>query len=334
VECAGRVVPIGAAKERLIVVLLALNIGRVVPIDRLVDATWADEPPKSANTTVRVLVSRLRKTLAAAGCREVIDTRPPGYLMAADSVDVDVQRFQALADRGRARLAAGSAPEAAAILRAALDIWRGDRLAEADNPRLAGEAARLAEARLSTLQARVDADLACGRHLDLIGELDELCHNHRLREPLWAQRMLALYRCGRQADALAAYQQLRITLADELGLDPGSDVRKLQAAILAQDPTLVQPPAERPAARPPPASLPADIPVPLPAPLRVSETVACLGRDLQLGELRAAWERALTGEPRMVFVAGEAGVGKTRLVREFARKHAPTGRGGAARALR
>ena len=117
-------------------------------------------------------------------------------------------------------------------------MWRGDRLAEGDNPRLAGEAARLTEARLATLQARIDAELACGRHAELVGELEELCHDHRLREPLWAQRMLALYRCGRQADALAVYQQLRTILADELGLDPSGELRKLEAAILAQDPVL------------------------------------------------------------------------------------------------
>jgi DNA-binding SARP family transcriptional activator len=248
VECGRRLVPIGAGKERLIVVVLALNAGRVVPIERLVDVLWGEDPPQSAGVSTRVLVSRIRKTVAAAGCPDVIGTRAPGYLMAAELVDVDVQRFEALAARGRAQLAAGSAHEAAETLRAALAVWRGDRLAEADNPRLAGEAARLAEARLATLEVRIDAELACGRHAELVGELDALCQEHGLRERLWAQRMLALYRSGRQADALAAYQQLRATLADEVGLDLSGDLRRLEAAILAQDPALTTHTAARSAA--------------------------------------------------------------------------------------
>jgi DNA-binding SARP family transcriptional activator len=209
VECAGRPVPIGAAKERLLVVVLALNAGRVVPVERLVDAVWGEDPPESAALTVRGLVSRLRKTLTAAGCPDVITTRSPGYLLATNAVEVDVHRFQALAADGRARLGAGSAADAAAMLREALALWRGDQLAESAAPGLTGEAARLAEARLAALEARIDADLATGRQAELVGELEGLCQAHRLRERLWGQRMLALYRCGRQADALAAYQQLR-----------------------------------------------------------------------------------------------------------------------------
>ncbi len=204
VECGDRPVPIGAAKERLLLVLLALNAGRVVTAERLVDALWGEEPPESAGVSLRVLVSRLRKGLAAAGCDDMIQARTPGYVLAGDDVDVDVDRFEALAARGNRQLSAGSVRAAAATLRAALALWRGDRLAESSETRLGGEAARLAEARLATVEARIDADLACGRHAELIGELEELCQIYRLRERLWAQRMLALYRCGRQADALDA----------------------------------------------------------------------------------------------------------------------------------
>jgi DNA-binding SARP family transcriptional activator len=319
-------VPIGAAKERLILVLLALNVGRVVPIDRLVDVVWGEDPPESASVSLRVLVSRLRKTLAAAGCPDVIRTQSPGYLLAADVVELDVDRFESLAIQGRGQLAGTAAAEASVTLRQAFALWRGDRLAESSELRLIGEAARLAEARLAVLEARIDADMTCGRHAELVPELQQLCRAHPLRERLWAQRMLALYRCGRQADALAAYQELRTTLADELGLDPGGELRALERAILAQDPALSAPPAgagESPRsldARPDRRSEGADFPVPLPAPLDLPETVACIGRDGELDELRTMWQRVLGGRARMVLVSGEAGAGKSRLVREFARQ--------------
>src|SRR4051812_29618308 len=245
VECGCRQVRIGAAKERLILVLLALNAQRVVSAERLIDALWGEDPPESAGVSLRVLISRLRKSLAAAGCGDAIHARSPGYVLAGDEVDVDVGCFEALAGRGSAQLAAGSARAAAVTLRTALALWRGDRLAESSETRLGGEAARLAEARLAAVEARVDTDLSCGRHAELVGELEELCRAHRLRERLWAQRMLALYRCSRQADALAAGQQLRTILAEELGLDPGSELRQLETAILAQDPALTPPPAPR-----------------------------------------------------------------------------------------
>jgi DNA-binding SARP family transcriptional activator/tetratricopeptide (TPR) repeat protein len=313
VECAGWPVPIGAAKERLVVAVLALNAGRVVPVERLVDAVWGEDPPESAALTVRGLVSRLRKTLAAAGCPEVITTRSPGYLLAADAVEVDVDRFQALAADGRARLAAGAAGQAAATLRDALALWRGDRLAESDGLRLCGEAARLAEARLATLEVRIDADLATGRHAELVSELEELCQAHQVRERLWGQRMLALYRCGRQADALAAYRQLRTALADELGLDPSDELRRLETAILAHDPTLTSPAAEQPAAR----FIPGPVPRQLPTPPR-----SFTGREPELAYLDALLT-ADAGLPTAMVIAalsGTAGVGKTALAIHWAHR--------------
>src|SRR4051812_46368203 len=305
VECGDRQVRIGAAKERLILVLLALNAQRVVSAERLIDALWGENPPASAGASLRVLISRLRKSLAAAGCAEVIHARPPGYLLAGGEVDVDVDRFQALAARGAAQLEAGSTRAAAATLRAALALWRGDQLAESSETRLAGEAARLAEARLAVVEARVDADLACGRHTELVSELEELCCAHRLRERLWAQRMLALYRCGRQADALAAGQQLRAILAEELGLDPGNQLRRLETAILAQDPALSPPPAARPA--------------------RVWNAPA---RNLHFtgraGMLEQLHQRLGSGEATLVVQAlhGLGGVGKTQLTLEYTHRFA------------
>ncbi|MGR7026194.1 FxSxx-COOH system tetratricopeptide repeat protein [Geodermatophilus sp. URMC 62] len=305
VECGGREVWIGAAKERLILVLLALNGQRVVSTERLIDVLWGEDPPESAGASLRVLISRLRKGLAAAGCDDMIATRTPGYVLVSDNVDVDVDRFEALAARGNRQLSAGSVRAAAATLRAALAQWRGDRLAESSETRLGGEAARLAEARLAVVEARVDADLACGRHGELVGELEELCRAHRLRERLWAQWMLALYRCGRQADALAAGQQLRTVLAEELGLDPGSQLRQLETAILAQDPALDPPPAGR-------------LPQLWNAPAR---NPWFTGRA---GLLEQLHRRLSSGEGTLVVQAlhGLGGVGKTQLAIEYAHRFA------------
>ena len=296
---------IGAAKERLILVLLALNAQRVVSAERLIDALWGEDPPESAGVSLRVLISRLRKGLAAAGCVDAIHARPPGYVLASDEVDVDVDRFEGLAARGSAQLAAGSARAAAETQRAALALWRGDRLAESSETQLVGQAARLAEARLAVVETRVGADLACGRHAELVGELEELCRAHRLREPLLAQWMLALYRCGRQADALAACQQLRTILAEELGLDPGSELRRLEAAILAQDPALSPPPAAR-------------LPQVWSAPAR---NPWFTGRA---GILEQLHRRLGSDEATLVVQAmhGLGGVGKTQLAIEYAHRYA------------
>jgi DNA-binding SARP family transcriptional activator len=227
---------ISGVKERALVVLLALRVGRVVPAKRLIEWVWDGQPPASAEAALRVLVSRVRKALAAAGADEVVRTRTPGYLLMVDEVDVHV--FKQLSARGRSELAAGHPQVAAATLSEALGLWRGERLAEDACEQIGAESTRWEEARLAAEEAWLEANLACGYHADLVGELALLCHMHPLRERLWAHRITALYRCGRQADALAAYQQLRCLLADELGIDPSAPLRQLEAAVLAQDPAL------------------------------------------------------------------------------------------------
>ena len=316
---AGSVISLGAPKERVLLVLLALNTGRVVAIDELVDVLWGEDPPESAAASVRVLVSRLRKTFAAAGCAEVIRTQSPGYVLVADLAVVDADRFEELAGQGRAQLAAGAAVDASATLEQALALWHGERLAESGTERLMGEAARLAERRLATLEARIDAQLADGRHAELVAELENLCSRHPLRERLWSQRMLALYRCGRQADALAAYQELRTILADELGLDPNAEMRHLERAILGQERSLD---AATSAAMDERSeySDKADALVPrqLPMPPR-----SFIGRAIE----RARLEALLPGDDSqpaagvLCVLSGMAGVGKTALALLWAREN-------------
>jgi DNA-binding SARP family transcriptional activator len=304
VVCGGSPVVIQGGKERALLVGLALRNGRCVSAGRLMEALWDGEPPPSAEASLRVLVSRLRKLLAAAGAPHVIGTCSPGYLLAAD--EVDASRFAALLARGRAELAAGRSQDAATTLAAALALWRGERLAEARSEHLQAEADRLDEARVAAFEARIDADLACGRHADVLGELATLCRRHRLREGLWAQWITALYRCDRQADALAAYQDLRRNLAEELGIDPSAALRRLETAVLTQDPVL-DPPSPARTAGPW-----------LPALRSVAERVPLVGRDEELRVLETAWSATCAGESRTLLVAGEAGIGKSRLLRELA----------------
>jgi DNA-binding SARP family transcriptional activator len=300
----GRPVLVSGGKERALLVRLALQAGRVVPSDRLMEALWDGVPPASAEASLRVLVSRVRKALSAVGADHAIGTRSPGYVLAAE---VDAARFEALSVRGRGELAAGRPEQAWATLTEALALWRGDRLAEVGTEYLLAEADRLDEARLTVLEARIDSDLACGRHGEVLGELAALCSAHRYREGLWAKWITALYRCGRQADALSAYHDLRSTLVAELGIDPSPGLRGLEAAVLAQDPDLL-----------PRASFDAHVWT-LPAPLHVVEGVSLVGRDRELHTVTSAWAACCGGTSATVLVSGEAGIGKSRLLRELAR---------------
>ena len=207
---------------------------------------------------MRVYVSRLRQALGAAG--QAVVTRPSGYLLQVDPEAVDALRFEALVARGRGQAKTGDHDGAAATLREALALWRGPALADvAEAPYARTEASRLEEARLAALEDRIEADLSCGRHGELAAELDALTREHPFRERLWSQRIVALYRAGRQADALRAFQELRQNLADELGLEPSETLRRLESAVLRHDPDLDFRPADRPGgagASPPAGALP------------------------------------------------------------------------------
>lgn len=234
----GRTLVLGA-RERVLLALLLLSAGRAVSSERLADELWSGRPPEQALKALRVHVSRLRRAMREVGADGVLATHARGYSVRADPDALDAVRFETLLARGRHQAADGDHQGAAASLREALSLWRGPALSGvADTARLQVEAARLEDARLAALEERIDADLATGRHSELTAELDALTRAHPLRERLWAQRMLALYRAGRQAEALRAYQDLRRLLGEELGIEPDADLSRLETAILRHDPGL------------------------------------------------------------------------------------------------
>lgn len=242
-----------SAKERALVVALTLEAGRVVSVDGLVEALWGGAAPDTATVSLRVHVSRVRRRLADAGAEGRITTREPGYVLELTDHDtVDIETFQDFAGQAATAASEGRFEDAGALYRAALGLWRGTPLGElADFAVFRPAVTRLEEAQLAAVEGRIDADLGAGRHAAVVGELETLCEAHPLRERFWAQRMLALYRAGRQADALRAYQDLRRHLGEELGLEPGPDLVRLEADILAQEPSLAWGPATPPAPSPP-----------------------------------------------------------------------------------
>ena len=234
VEAGGPPIELGPARQRAVLARLLLDPNRTVAIDRLVDDLWGVDPPATAVKLVHIHVSKLRKVLPAG----VLVTRPPGYALEIPPASLDLVRFDRLHALGRSALAGGSPAEAAQRLHDALALWRGAALAEFDEPFAALESRRLEESRLVCLEDRIDADLALGGHAVLIGELIAHVARHPLRERPRRQLMLALYRCGRQVEALAGYRQLRQTLSSELGIEPSRALRELERRMLQQDPTL------------------------------------------------------------------------------------------------
>src|SRR5258706_1902123 len=219
---ADRVVSIRGRKQRALLALLAVNADRTLAVERIVDELWGERVPETASKMVQIYVSQLRKLLPDG----MLVTRPPGYALELEGEQLDLRRFERLFAEGRAAFAAGDAPAAAALLAEAEAVWRGPALAEfASEPFAAPEGARLEERQVAALEERIEAELACGRHADLVGELESLVGRYPLREGLRRRQMLALYRCGRQAEALAAYQEPHRRLGDELGLGPSPSLR-------------------------------------------------------------------------------------------------------------
>jgi DNA-binding SARP family transcriptional activator len=235
----GRTLTPTAAKPRQLLAMLAINTGAMVSAEQLIDELWPEGPPSSAKTTVQTYVYQLRKILgrcytSARGGKEVLVTRPAGYVLDVPRDNVDVFRFQHLMGDGRTALRRGDTVRAAELLREALSWWRGPMLADVvQGPRLQGHAAYLEEQRMEALSLRIEADLATSRHQEIIGELRWLVTTHRLHEWLYVRLMQALHHSGRRSEALDVYQQLRRLLEEELGLEPSPDAKRLQHQILA-----------------------------------------------------------------------------------------------------
>ncbi len=237
VTAGGQSLGLAGARTRAVLAMLLVHANQVVSSDRLIKELWPGQP--RAADSLQVRLSELRKALRSAGEADRLVTRPPGYLFRVTAGELDALRFEQLAAEGDTALAGGDAATAARRLDEALALWRGPALAGLDAaPFARAEAGRLEEERLAALESRAEALLACGRHRDLIADLETLTAAHPLRERFWRQRMLALYRAGRQADALRAYRKLRDALIADLGIEPAPELRDLHTRMLRQDPGL------------------------------------------------------------------------------------------------
>lgn len=234
----GTEVPLDGAKQRTVLAALLIAGGSLLSDPKLSELLWGNRPPATLNAQIYNYVSRLRKTL---GTRASIIRRSPGYLMRTGAASFDLLEFENLATRGRSALLAGRFEEARRLLRAALELWRGPALANVSEHLAGAEGPPIEEARISVLESRIEADLAARRHADVLPELTGLVEQYPLRERFRAQLMTTLYRCDRQAEALALYNRSRQMLADELGVEPGVLLREVHHAILTADPALHRP---------------------------------------------------------------------------------------------
>ncbi|WP_285504709.1 BTAD domain-containing putative transcriptional regulator [Actinokineospora sp. NBRC 105648] len=283
----GAVVELGGARLRMLLARLALDAGRVVPTAALIDGLWGEDPPADATNALQSLVSRLRRGLRPEA-DGLVESHPTGYRLLVSQDDVDVHRFERLAAQGRAALTDGRLAEATDKLRTALDLWHGPALAGLDDaPFAAGAVTRLSELRAAAVEDRLDADVRSGRHTEVIAELRTLVAEQPLRERPAALLVRALFLAGRQADALAVYERVRATLADELGVEPSPELRDLHLAVLRGE-------IEAPPTRHVTAAL-----------------TSFVGRRAELAEVSR-----LLGGTRLVTLVGPGGAGKTRLSTE------------------
>lgn len=314
----GEAVEIRRGIPRAIVVALVLRAREVVSAGALAELVWADEQPRNPVNALQLQISYLRKRLGGGSAGQPVVTRPGGYVLIVDDDDIDARRFERLVSDA-AQLAPSDPVASLELYETALGLWRGAAYADVlGEPFVVGEATRLEEMRLSALEERIDVLLALGRHAELVGELSSLVNEHPLRERLQGQLLVALYRSGRQADALRAYGRARAILVDELGIDPGADLRRLEQQILTQDPGLDW--------RSPVKDLPLDVssaPVVPPSISTVSTrpggrlpvpVTPMIGRQVETAKVRQ-----LLGRSRVVTLTGPGGSGKSRLALELAR---------------
>ncbi len=247
VWCGAHRVGVAGARQLAILSVLLLHAGEVVSSDRLLDEVWGEMQPAAGATALRVRVSQLRRALGPAG--ELLISRPPGYVLKIEREQLDLRRFERLVEEGERALDRDAPSAAADALHTALALWRGPPLTDVgDVPFAQAAVVRLDDLRLAALELSIEAELALGHHARLVGELQALVHEHPLRERLCGQLMLALYRDGRQAEALACYRAAHRRLLDEVGLAPGPDLQALEQQLVARDPALLLG-RPRPAAR-------------------------------------------------------------------------------------
>ena len=309
-------------RQRIVLAMLLLQANKVVPVEQLVDAVWNGRPPRTARSQIHICVSRLRQGFSAIGLPDVIVTRAPGYAFRVVADQVDLHLFRSRVAEGRAAVQAGELAGGARLLRRALALWRGQAFANVKSEKVQSAAVSLTEERLAVVEECIDLEIRLGRHRELIGELTEFTAEHPFRERLRAQLMLCLYRAGGQVAALAAFQDARRLLSDELGLEPGRELRELEAAILVADPALESVTSPAPygrggptGTRPLVAGSPSAVPRLLPA-----DIGDFTGRTAITARLRGrlAGERdGRTGPghlaPPLEIITGKGGIGKTTL---------------------
>ncbi|WP_146108191.1 BTAD domain-containing putative transcriptional regulator [Actinokineospora auranticolor] len=322
-----RTLDLGGPRQRIVLAVLGLNANRVVPVEQLIDAVWDASPPSTARGQIQICISALRKLFGDAGRADAIRTRPPGYLLELADDDVDSLRFNAMVTRARAEADAGGVEDAAATLRAALALWRGSALSGVASDLVRRAAVPLDDRRVAVIEERIRLDLQLGRHEEISGELRALVHAHPLRERLHGFLMLALYRAGRQAEALEVGRAARAALIEEIGIEPGQELQDLERAILNRDPALSAPPprpgttrgaateGDRPGDRSPAAGAPAQAEAPLTIPRQLPASITDFtGRDDLVESIRAGLE-ADPEEVRyavpIVAISGKGGVGKS-----------------------
>lgn len=329
----GRIVDLGHARQRCVLAVLLVDANQVVSVDQLVERVWADRPPQRVRNALYGYLSRLRQALAIAEGAGIV-RRSGGYVLDVEATAVDLHRFRDVAARARAAVRNEQDEQASTLFGQALGLWRGNAFAGLDTPWINALRDAVDQERIAAELDHTDVRLRCGHHSGLLAELSARVEIHPLDERMAGQFILALYRCGRPADALNHYHQIRLLLAEELGCDPSLPLRQLHQQILTTDPALNVPAAvpaagrapgsapalvPRPSPLPPPVRTPrggADLPGP-PTPQRPRTGSHLVGRAAELTVLDGAIEDALAGAPGVLEVVGEPGIGKTRLLGEL-----------------